>query len=319
MNSYDIVGDVHGHADELQALLRKLGYTPSGPGFKPPAGRQLILVGDLIDRGPGQLRALEIARAMIDAGDARCVMGNHEFNAIGYVMPDPRNPGDFLRPNRGDAVVSRKNVAQHAAFIAQVGEGSATHHEWVRWFRTLPLFLDLGGIRVAHASWHDPSIDLIKAAADNRDAPMMSDGFFDQCHIEGSPLESARLRLTCGLEWPLPPGMFILDKAGHRHFDMRIADWRFRARRLREIALVPNGNEDAVPDIEIPDEVMPMPITGAPIFVGHHWFSGEPTIEYDKHLCLDWSIAREGGRLVAYRWDGEETLQASGLVWVERY
>jgi hypothetical protein len=85
IEGYDIVGDVHGHADKLEGLLRKMGYVPHGRGYRPPVGRQLIFLGDLIDRGPQQLRVLEIARSMMDEGDARAVMGNHEFNAIGYV------------------------------------------------------------------------------------------------------------------------------------------------------------------------------------------------------------------------------------------
>lgn len=76
---------MHGHADKLEGLLRKMGYVPHGRGYRPPVGRQLIFLGDLIDRGPQQLRVLEIARSMMDEGDARAVMGNHEFNAIGYV------------------------------------------------------------------------------------------------------------------------------------------------------------------------------------------------------------------------------------------
>lgn len=56
-------------------------------------------------------------------------------------------------------------------------------------------------------------------------------------------------------------------------------------------------------------------IEGAPVFVGHHWFSGHPAIETPKLAVLDWSVAR-GGRLVAYRWDGEETLSNDKLEWV---
>ncbi len=316
MSGFDVIGDIHGHADELQALLRKLGYVPDGAGFRPPQGRQLVFVGDLIDRGPQQQRTLDIARSMVLAGHAHCVMGNHEFNAIGYVTQDP-DTGDFLRPHIADTTECRKNVAQHAAFIAQIGEDTPAHRHWVDWFRTLPLFIDLGGIRVSHASWHDPSIQAIICAADDARQPMTSAAMFLACHKDPA-LESARLRLTCGLEWPLPEGLFIIDKAGHAHPDVRIADWRHRANRLREVALVPKGNENTVPDIGIPDSIRPVPITGAPIFIGHHWFSGEPALEDDKIFCLDWSVAREGGRLVAYRWDGETHLHPANIHWVGR-
>jgi len=48
--SYDLVGDIHGYADELEALLTRMGYKPKGKGFTHPE-RILIFVGDLIDRG----------------------------------------------------------------------------------------------------------------------------------------------------------------------------------------------------------------------------------------------------------------------------
>ena len=80
---YDIVGDIHGHAAKLQRLLRRLGYEERD-GIYRHASRQLIFVGDFIDRGPEIRRTLQIARAMIDAGTARAVMGNHELNALLY-------------------------------------------------------------------------------------------------------------------------------------------------------------------------------------------------------------------------------------------
>jgi calcineurin-like phosphoesterase family protein len=93
---YDIVGDIHGYADKLQRLLRRLGYEERD-GIYRHASRQLVFVGDFIDRGPEIRRTLQIARAMVDAGTARAVMGNHEFNALLYhtIGPD----GKWLRPH----------------------------------------------------------------------------------------------------------------------------------------------------------------------------------------------------------------------------
>lgn len=53
---------------------------------------------------------------------------------------------------------------------------------------------------------------------------------------------------------------------------------------------------------------------GAPIFLGHHWFSGHAKIESPQLAVLDWSAAKDGP-LVAYRWDGETELSNSKLVW----
>src|SRR5450631_1232323 len=153
---YDVIGDIHGQAAKLTALLRKLGYSQRGDGWKPPADRMAIFLGDLIDRGPEQVETVNIVRRMVDNGGARCIMGNHEFNALGYATVRPGARGNFLRPH------SIKNIDQHAEFLRQVVEGSPLHREFLEWFRTLPVTLDLGGIRVVHAWWHDPFVDLVR-------------------------------------------------------------------------------------------------------------------------------------------------------------
>ena len=76
---FDIIGDVHGCADELRALLDHLGYAPDAAGlYRHPMGRQVVFVGDLGDRGPHSAEVFEIAMAMQKAGTAWCVCGNHD-------------------------------------------------------------------------------------------------------------------------------------------------------------------------------------------------------------------------------------------------
>jgi len=64
---WDIIGDIHGCADSLQVLLRKLGYVSSNGVYRHPA-RKAAFLGDFIDRGPDQLGVLDTVRAMTDAG-----------------------------------------------------------------------------------------------------------------------------------------------------------------------------------------------------------------------------------------------------------
>lgn len=80
---FDIIGDVHGCANELQALLAQLGYRVQWADDRsvtvtPPEGRKLVFVGDLVDRGPNTPDVLRVAMSMTEAGTAYVVQGNHD-------------------------------------------------------------------------------------------------------------------------------------------------------------------------------------------------------------------------------------------------
>jgi protein phosphatase len=79
---FDIIGDVHGCADELAGLLAELGYRLSWGDDKTarieaPHGRRLVFVGDLVDRGPRSPDVIRIAMAAVEAG-GYVVQGNHD-------------------------------------------------------------------------------------------------------------------------------------------------------------------------------------------------------------------------------------------------
>jgi len=77
---FDIVGDVHGCCDELEELLRLLGYVVDEAGaWRHPDGRRPVFLGDLVDRGPRIVDTLKTVMAMVRAGVALCVPGNHDI------------------------------------------------------------------------------------------------------------------------------------------------------------------------------------------------------------------------------------------------
>ncbi|MDT0568814.1 polynucleotide kinase-phosphatase [Streptomyces sp. DSM 3412] len=71
---FDIVGDIHGCANELETLLGTLGYVDGVH----PEGRTAVFVGDLVDRGPDSPAVLRRVMSMVGSGNALCVPGNHE-------------------------------------------------------------------------------------------------------------------------------------------------------------------------------------------------------------------------------------------------
>ena len=89
---FDIIGDIHGCCDELETLLAELGYlyseTPAAfPGhyartYHHPDARQVIFLGDLVDRGPRVLDTVQLVRNMVQAGHALCVPGNHDAKLV---------------------------------------------------------------------------------------------------------------------------------------------------------------------------------------------------------------------------------------------
>jgi protein phosphatase len=89
---FDIIGDLHGCCEELEALLLKLGYAATlldandplwgNRAFKHPEGRKAVFVGDLVDRGPRILDVVRLVRNMVQCGSALCVPGNHDMKLM---------------------------------------------------------------------------------------------------------------------------------------------------------------------------------------------------------------------------------------------
>jgi protein phosphatase len=79
---FDIIGDIHGCADELEELLSRLGYSEG----RHPEGRKVVFLGDLVDRGPRVPDVLRIAMDMVKAGTALCVPGNHDDKLKRYLQ-----------------------------------------------------------------------------------------------------------------------------------------------------------------------------------------------------------------------------------------
>ena len=304
--NYDIIGDVHGHHDKLEALLRLLGYRESRGAWR-CTGRTAIFVGDLIDRGPGQLDTLNVARRMQEAGSARCIMGNHEFNAVAWTIPDPDHPGEFLRPH---ANPGHRN--QHQAFLDAV-EGTPRHEDSVAWFKSLPLWLDLRGLRVVHACWDDASIEALRPHLGADQA--LTDELFVQGSRKGHWAHAGIETLCKGPEVALPEGVVIHDKDGRRRTEVRIRWWAPDLSTYRKAAIGPADELSMIPDLPMPRPWQAPRYSGVPVVFGHYWFSGTPRVISERFACLDYSVAA-GGPLVAYRWDGEPGLYSNKLVWV---
>ena len=308
---YDLIGDIHGHSEPLTRLLDKLGYAMTDGVYRDP-DRKVIFLGDFIDRGPDQRGVLEIVRPMIDEGAALSVMGNHEFNAIAYHTLDPDDHNRHLR------VHFEKNRKQHEAFL-RVFEGKSDYAETIEWFRTLPLWLELDGIRVVHACWDGALMSLLRDKHPSVNE-YLDDDLLVSASRKGSEEFEAVETLLKGKEIELPDGQSFFDKDGNPRHNVRVRWFDGVATTYQEAFLGPEKARSHIPEDPIgADHLIQYSHKSPPVFVGHYWLDSDPALLAPNVACLDYSVAaKSGGKLVAYRWDGEQTLLQDRFVWVRR-
>lgn len=287
---YYIFPDIHGQYEKLEPMLRACGFTPYRGSWRNPHAKALFL-GDFVDRGPENGKVLKTVRAMIDSGDALAVMGNHELNAIMYHTDS--ETGDGLRAR------NEKNTQQHASFLAEFPYGRAQTREQLDFLMTLPLALQLDGLRLVHACWDDTSLKTIER---HLGGLILTQECLIDASNEHTELGAAVERVTKGPELALPEGYVVHDKEGTRRTRVR-AKWWEKARTWHDIAMsVDNPDELPVGPARL-DGLTLYPETADPVFFGHYWLKGAPVLQSSNALCLDYSAGLDGPLLV-YHFDG---------------
>lgn len=121
-----VIGDVHGCLDELDELARKLQVTASD---------RVIMVGDLIDRGPSPAGCVRRVR---ESGWG-CVLGNHENRAMLWLRNESLRR-DSGRPNN-----------MRPPFVDRRREWEELSADDLSWLWKLPLKAAVGKWLVSHA------------------------------------------------------------------------------------------------------------------------------------------------------------------------
>lgn len=101
------VGDIHGCADEFERLLERLALAPQD---------RLVLLGDLVNRGPDSARVISLARRYAH----RSLLGNHELRLLHY-----RRTGDESLLKKTDWPTVRRLGEEEWAYLAEM---PATYH-----------------------------------------------------------------------------------------------------------------------------------------------------------------------------------------------
>lgn len=302
MHHYDFIGDIHGHVYPLEQLLQKMGYEKVNGVYAHPE-RKVFFVGDFIDRGPNIRETLSLVRSMYEAGHAKAVMGNHEYNAITFHQTEYE--GGHLRPH------NIKNILQHAKTLEAFKNNQEEYDDYIAWFQTLPIWHEEETFRVVHACWDNHSFQTLKTITPNA---LLSDAVLRESVKKQSQIHLALEIVLKGYELPMPTGMFFMDKDGFFRNEIRIKWWKNPSEiTFKEYSVVdvPNLPESKIPNDKQNQIPYYSPVE-KPVFFGHYWLKGIPQLITSNVCCLDYSVAK-GGYLTAYRFNGEKVLSASNL------
>lgn len=309
-DGFDIIGDIHGCAETLRRLLTKLGYSEKS-GYWQHKNRLAVFLGDIVDRGPHIREALAIVYGMVEGESAVCIMGNHEYNAVGYCTPAPESLG---------RAYLREHNKHHNRLIAETLEQFAAYpeewREYIEWFKTLPLFIDFEHFRVVHACWDHKLIkEYLQKYATNKVNTRFITRSVDRESFEGRLMD----RLTRGTDLPLPDGRVITSKDGYQRRFFRTKFWSENPQTYSDVVFQPDPLPEDLVDQALSTDEKSRLLTYAqnevPLFIGHYWLQGKPKPIRPNIACLDYSAVKFG-RLVAYRYDGEPVLDEEKFTWI---
>ncbi len=223
----DVVGDVHGEIVALHELRRRLGYDDYG---RHPQGRRLVFVGDLGDRGPDSASTVEWIRALVEAGRAQSVLGNHDFNALAAAAGGP------MKTELSWLFDEATPFHHHGHHVPQVLVRGKRRDDILAFFARLPVALERGGdlpVRVVHACWVPAMLDRLRHESDVvavwkseqaridahlRIAPAADELEAKLTHQNDNPVK----RITSGLEGRSAEPILVNNEPRH---DVRLPWW----------------------------------------------------------------------------------------------
>lgn len=166
---------------------------------------------------------------------------------------------------------------------------------------------------MVHACWHQESLELAKPWLD--DSNCLLPEAYALASNKTHSLYTAIEYLLKGVEIDLPDGISFKEKDGKERTAARIRWWDTQAKTLADVAIGPGM--ESLPDTPVATEHFHYHDL-VPVFIGHYWLSGLPQKLSDYVTCVDYSVAKKGGCLAAYRWQEEPVLDNSHFVRVDR-
>lgn len=309
---FDIIGDPHGRYDPFIELVGQLGYSVQGDGSvqHKDGERQIIVVGDLINKGSQNRAMLDVVRASVFRGTMFAVMGNHEFFTVCYARRGAS--GEHIIPHNPKTDTFLKT------FLDEFPLGSQAHTDAIDWMAALPLYVQKPGFIVVHAMHNDQDVMCVQSSLDEHNAlrpeafekyaagkayggTKEQDDFFwamerllfgasiktpEEMKEQGYP---KRWRVHWWEDASVSGSLEVLGLKDARLDEALIDDMSARLGRLK----CQQGHA-----LQAPDGLL---------VHGHYSLPREPGLTADRSLCVDFQGADKRGVITAYRFNEGDT------------
>lgn len=164
-----VIGDVHGQITMFKKMLN----------YWDEENEQLLLIGDLGDRGENSKECFELARELVQERGAICLRGNHEEMLMNF-LENPRLMAADYDMNGGGATIQtflEKDISNIE--VKELAADVKNNYPWlIPFLESLPLTYEWkdyvfvhAGVNLQKKDWRDSS---------NRDYVWIREGFYDQ-------------------------------------------------------------------------------------------------------------------------------------------
>lgn len=299
--AFDIVGDIHGHGNLLEKLLLKLGYSNRSGVFSNPK-RKAIFCGDFIDRGPQNIKAVDIVMKMCANGEAFAIPGNHD---LAYVQYHTNLPGS-------DQTIIPKNPAYDRMFISTSIEFNRAldfKAQYIDWIKKLPLFIENEYFAVYHGFRSENHKALL-----TQDNEIMS--------FNAALLNFEQYRLAIDLISKSVSAWVVYREHDTQKVERIRIKWWKNKERIESLADLFMGKSNLNKITLVESELnaihkfYPYSSNEKPLFLGHFCMREKHGIVQSNICIIDLCVIKTG-RLAAYRFDGESILQKEKIVFVQ--
>lgn len=297
--SYDIIGDIHGHGDLLEKLLLKLGYDKLGDVFRHPK-RKAVFCGDYIDRGQQNIKAIDIVKNMVENGEALAIPGNHDLAFVQY-----HTSLEGTEQNMIPKSFSYDRMFSNTMF--EFEKAPDKMFEFIEWVKNLPLFIE-EGFRVYHGCRSEHVKELLTK---NGRVMSFGDTLADyQTYKAAVDLitKSASSKITFSFN-----GIKNKEK-------IRLKWWKQKPEIISHDQLLlhlrPALFDAEILEYEVDayNNFYPYAENENPLFLGHFCFQSAHGI-VQSNICITDLCVIGTGRLTAYRYDGESVLEEK-KIWI---